>query len=54
MAKVTLDNLAVCDAYMALLAGRGIDDWFADTGSDFAPVVGARRGSHGSRAVKAR
>ena len=39
MAKVTLNNVTVSDAYMALLADRGIDYWFANAGTDFAPVV---------------
>ena len=45
MAKLTLDNVVVSHAHMALLAGRGVDDWFADAGSDFAPVVRVRRGA---------
>ena len=39
MPKVTLNNVTVFDAYMTLLADRGIDYWFANAGSDFAPVV---------------
>ena len=39
MTKVTLNNVTVSDAYMALLADRGIDYWFANAGTDFAPVV---------------
>ena len=39
MPKVTLNNVTVSDAYMALLADRGIDYWFANAGTDFAPVV---------------
>ena len=39
MAKITLNNVTVSDAYMALLADRGIDYWFANAGTDFAPVV---------------
>ena len=39
MAKVTLKNVTVSDAYMTLLADRGIDYWFANAGTDFAPVV---------------
>jgi acetolactate synthase-1/2/3 large subunit len=35
----TLNNVTVSDAYMALLADRGIDYWFANAGTDFAPVV---------------
>ncbi len=39
MAKITLNNVTVSDAYLALLADRGIDYWFANAGTDFAPVV---------------
>src|SRR5262245_66299084 len=39
MSKITLNNVTVSDAYMALLADRGIDYWFANAGTDFAPVV---------------
>jgi acetolactate synthase I/II/III large subunit len=39
MQKITLRNVTVSDAYMALLADRGIDYWFANAGTDFAPVV---------------
>ncbi len=39
MSKITLSNVTVSDAYMALLADRGIDYWFANAGTDFAPVV---------------
>jgi acetolactate synthase-1/2/3 large subunit len=39
MTKITLNNVTVADAYMALLADRGIDYWFANAGTDFAPVV---------------
>jgi len=39
MAKITLNNVTVSDAYMMLLADRGIDYWFANAGTDFAPVV---------------
>ena len=39
MPKITLNNVTVADAYMALLADRGIDYWFANAGTDFAPVV---------------
>ena len=39
MPKITLNNVTVSDAYMALLADRGIDYWFANAGTDFAPVV---------------
>jgi acetolactate synthase-1/2/3 large subunit len=39
MQKITLNNVTVSDAYMALLADRGVDYWFANAGTDFAPVV---------------
>jgi acetolactate synthase-1/2/3 large subunit len=39
MPKITLKNVTVSDAYMVLLADRGIDYWFANAGTDFAPVV---------------
>lgn len=39
MAKITLNNVTVSDAYMSLLADRGVDYWFANAGTDFAPVV---------------
>ncbi len=39
MSKITLNNVTVSDAYMSLLADRGIDYWFANAGTDFAPVV---------------
>jgi acetolactate synthase I/II/III large subunit len=39
MPKITLNNVTVSDAYMALLADRGIEYWFANAGTDFAPVV---------------
>ncbi|MFQ5681645.1 MAG: thiamine pyrophosphate-requiring protein [Candidatus Binatia bacterium] len=39
MPKITLQNVTVSDAYMALLADRGVDYLFANAGTDFAPVV---------------
>jgi len=39
MTKITLNNVTVSDAYMALLADRGVNYWFANAGTDFAPVV---------------
>ena len=39
MAKINLNNVTVSDAYMTLLADRGVDYWFANAGTDFAPVV---------------
>ena len=39
MAKTTLLNVTVADAYLALLADRGVDYFFANAGTDFAPIV---------------
>ncbi len=41
MAKTTLSGATVSDAYLALLADRGVDYWFANAGTDFAPIVEA-------------
>ena len=41
MAKTTLLNATVADAYLALLADRGVDYFFANAGTDFAPIVEA-------------
>ena len=41
MAKTTLLNVTVADAYLALLADRGVDYFFANAGTDFAPIVEA-------------
>ena len=41
MAKTTLLNVTVADAYLALLADRGVDYLFANAGTDFAPIVEA-------------
>lgn len=41
MARTTLLNVTVADAYLALLADRGVDYFFANAGTDFAPVVEA-------------
>ncbi len=41
MARTTLLNVTVADAYLALLADRGVDCFFANAGTDFAPIVEA-------------
>lgn len=41
MPKTTLLNVTVADAYLALLADRGVDYLFANAGTDFAPIVEA-------------
>lgn len=41
MAKTTLLHVTVADAYLALLADRGVDYFFANAGTDFAPIVEA-------------
>ena len=39
MAKTTLLNVTLADAYLALLADRCVDYFFANAGMDFAPIV---------------
>src|SRR5215468_524774 len=46
MPKITLNNVTVSDAYMALLADRGIDYWFANAGDLSARKY---RHAHGHR-----
>ncbi len=41
MPKKTLKNVTVSDAYLALLADRGVDYLFANAGTDFAPIIEA-------------
>lgn len=41
MPKKTLKNVTVSDAYLALLADRGVDYFFANAGTDFAPIIEA-------------
>jgi acetolactate synthase-1/2/3 large subunit len=41
MPKKTLKNVTVADAYLALLADRGVDYLFANAGTDFAPLIEA-------------
>ena len=41
MATKTLENVTVSDAYLALMADRGVDHLFANAGTDFAPIIEA-------------
>jgi acetolactate synthase-1/2/3 large subunit len=41
MATRTLDNVTVADAYLALMADRGVDYLFGSAGTDFAPIIEA-------------
>ena len=41
MPKKTLTDVSVSDAYLTLLADRGVDYWFANAGTDFAPLLEA-------------
>ena len=41
MPKKTLKNVTVAEAYMALLADRNVEYFFANAGTDFAPIVEA-------------
>ena len=41
MVTKTLQNVTVADAYLALLADRGIDYLFGSAGTDFAPIIEA-------------
>lgn len=41
MTKKTLTNVTVAEAYLHLLADRGIDYFFANAGTDFAPLIEA-------------
>ncbi len=41
MATKTLKNVTVSDAYLAILADRGVDFLFANAGTDFAPIIEA-------------
>jgi acetolactate synthase-1/2/3 large subunit len=41
MPKKTLNNVTVADAYLAVLADRGVDYLFANAGTDFAPLIEA-------------
>ena len=41
MANKTIENCTVGEAYLALLADRGVDYLFANAGTDFAPLIEA-------------
>ena len=41
MARKQIDTASVAEAYLALLADRGIEYLFANAGTDFAPIVEA-------------
>ena len=41
MPQKTLKNCTVADAYLAVLADRGVDYLFANAGTDFAPLIEA-------------
>src|SRR5690349_1911827 len=41
MALKTLENVTVSDAYLALMAERGVEYLFANAGTDFAPLIEA-------------
>ena len=41
MPKKTIKNATVADAYLAILADRGVDYLFANAGTDFAPLIEA-------------
>src|SRR6185503_17240154 len=41
MAVKTLENVTVSDAYLALMADRGVEYLFANAGTDFAPMIEA-------------
>ena len=41
MTQKTLTNVTVAEAYLHLLADRGIDYFFANAGTDFAPLIEA-------------
>jgi acetolactate synthase-1/2/3 large subunit len=41
MATRALENVTVSDAYLALLADRGVDHLFGSAGTDFAPIIEA-------------
>ena len=41
MPKKVIENCTVSDAYLAVLADRGVDYLFANAGTDFAPLIEA-------------
>jgi len=54
VATKTIASGTVADAYLALLADRGIDYLFANAGTDFAPLIEAyaKAQAHGTKAPK--
>src|SRR5258708_8189798 len=50
----TIESGTVADAYLALLADRGIDYLFANAGTDFAPIIEAyaKAQAHGAKVPK--
>src|SRR5258707_9426943 len=49
-----IESGTVADAYLALLADRGIDCLFANAGTDFAPLIEAyaKAQAHGTKVPK--
>ncbi len=41
MALKTLENVSVSDAYLTLMADRGVEYLFTNAGTDFAPMIEA-------------
>ena len=39
MAKKTLKDVTVADAYLAIMADRGVEYLFGNAGTDFAPLI---------------
>src|SRR4029077_11680371 len=54
VATKTIESGTVADAYLALLADRGIDYLFANAGTDFAPIIEAyaKAQAHGTKTPK--
>ena len=54
MATKTIASGTIADAYLALLADRGIDYLFANAGTDFAPLIEAyaKAQAHGTKVPK--
>src|ERR1700746_2232093 len=54
MARISLAAESVAEAYLTLLAERGVDYLFANAGTDFPPIVEAlaKAEAHGTPAPK--
>ena len=54
MKRATVESTA--DAYLELLAARGVEYFFANAGTDFAPLIEAyaRRGAQGQASPRPR